>query len=89
MIVDEGAHHLSPGREENQRDQGEGDPEREYDLADHRRPRRVDVQVEDGERRDHRHRAPIALPAASVHGGGSLFIVGLGILATTSARSLG
>ena len=49
--VDERAHHLAAAGDDQQRDQGERDPEREHDLADDQRPGRVDADREDDQRR--------------------------------------
>ena len=49
--VDEHAHQVAAAREHHQRDQRERDAEREHDLADHERPRRVDADRDHDERR--------------------------------------
>ena len=49
-----GAHDSALRREHDQRDQRERDAEREHDLREHERPRRVDTDCDHDERRQHR-----------------------------------
>ena len=55
LAVHERAHQVAAAREPDERDQREGDPEREHDLAEHEHARRVEPDRGHDQRRQHRH----------------------------------
>src|SRR5436309_1569307 len=56
--VDQAAHQIAFTREQHERDQSEGDPERQEYLAEDERVRRAGADREQGQRGQHRHRPP-------------------------------